>query len=92
MDKEMLVIEPYEILVNDMVANKLIRQEPVFAEYKPVSVEYAFKVKNNLEGAPAVISTRDQPICGRKEYAKEVVGKLLQSVLSNFISQKTVIG
>lgn len=98
LDKDMLVIEPYDILVDDMVAIKLYNKESVFAEYEPVSLEYAFRVKNREKlkdlTLPSVISTKDAfgGPCGRKEFAKEVMAKLMHSMLANFISTKTILG
>lgn len=90
----MLVIDKYELRVNDMIINRLTKKEPVFAEYVPVEMEYAFMVKNGLEGTneyarkKTVISTKGR----MKEYAEETSGKFGSSLVSNFISKKTILG
>jgi hypothetical protein len=47
-----------------MVPNRQILVEPVFAEYEPVELERAFKVKNRIKDEPSLISTKGR----RKDY------------------------
>ena len=62
--------------------------EPVFAEYEPVELERAFKVKNRLDDAPAVISTKGR----KKEYPEMDQKQNLSSlIVANFVN-KTILG
>lgn len=86
LDKDMLLIENYDLRLEDMVPvrSEKTQLEPVFAEYEPVDIEEAFKVKNEIGTKERVITTKGR----MKEYPEETEGNLTQVLLASFAQKQ----